>query len=43
MIKVKIRGPTALEGVVSSIEKEYPFGRRKLWIGRGEEVTEKQN
>ena len=43
MIKVKIRGPTALEGVAASIQKEYPFGRRKLWIGRGEEVADKQN
>jgi hypothetical protein len=41
MIKVKIRGPAALEGVSASIEKEYDFGRRMLWIGRGEEIAEK--
>ena len=43
MIKVKIRGPAALEGVSASIEKEYPFDRRMLWIGRGQEIVEKQN
>lgn len=39
MIKVKIRGPTTLQNVVASMEKEYSFDRRALWIGRGEEIS----
>lgn len=40
---MKIKGVSALEGVVNQLELELPLDRRFIWIGRGEEIYEKEN
>lgn len=43
MIKIKIKGPNTLPETHNKIEKDYPTDRRCLWIGRGEEINDKEN
>lgn len=42
MITIKIKGPNSPEGFSSSAETTFSVIKPKLWIGRGEDVLEKE-
>ena len=42
MIQIKMKGSSALEGI-AHMHAEFPMDRKAIWIGRGEDVGEKQS
>lgn len=42
MINIKIKGPNSTQGTTNIAEVEYPIIKPRLWIGRGEDVLEKE-
>jgi hypothetical protein len=42
MIEVRAKGPRLLEGTVAHLEAEFALDRKAVWMGRGEELSERE-
>jgi hypothetical protein len=42
MIIIKVKGGRTLSGVVDFFEREFPLDGKSIWLGRGEDILEKE-